>query len=213
MFNIKSIAAVAACFVLLSACKKDEGAEPTPVPIASPNIADYSLLQDGNYWVYERQALDSLGNYTGAASLIDTATVDGDSLINGVVWKVIRGTGGAVPPIALRRDSADYLVDLYIGAVFKATTSDEVIRHEEYPTLVSIDYTVFVAPQQINVPLGTFTCQEVRGVIGSLGFPVPPDYRLSRRYWSVGQGMVFGRVFYLANGSGYEDRLIASYIQ
>ena len=52
-----------ASLLLLTACKKETDAQTTPSdPSPSASISDFSKLAVGNYWVYERVKIDSMGN-------------------------------------------------------------------------------------------------------------------------------------------------------
>lgn len=207
-------AVFAALPLMLVACKKEEGDTPDPPGLATPSISDYSNLTVGNYWVYEMRELDSTGAYTTDPPIYDSVYVYGDTIINGVTWTGLRSTNsGGLPPQTWRRDSLNYMVDLYRGPVFMASANDGVVRHEEYPGVVAVDYSLFTSLQSISTPSGTHAAQEVKGMFTSLGFPVPPVYRLPRTYWTAGIGMVHSRVFYLFGGNGYEHTLVSYNVQ
>ena len=181
----------------------------SPEPVHT--ISEYSLLQDGNYWVYERNYLDSSGNYTGATPQINSLIVQGDSIIDGVVWKAMRSrAGGAFSPISFRRDSANYLLQLGHGRLFAASDTDLFLWQEHFTGIIDVNYELHVTDQQIVVPAGSFNCQEVKGRITSIGGPIPPDHRFPRAYWRAGQGMVLSRFYWYGSGNGIESRLISS---
>lgn len=202
--------------LLLISCDKDEDATSCPSGDgpSSPTIDRYSLLVDGNYWVYERALLDSTGAYTADPVQVDTLLVSGDTLVDGVVWKKLTsGPGGFYGGVRLRRDSANFLLEQDRGRIFMAVEGQAIVQEEEYPGMVAIAYTVYGPLVDINTSLGTFACKEVVGVTSSLGYPVPPDHRLPRYFWSADQGLVKARVFFLTAGNGYEYRLVDRYVQ
>ncbi len=145
-------------------CRKDD--VPNDLQPRAPSIEDYSQLMDGNYWVYERSALDSSGNYVGQPLDLDSVWVAGDSLIDGVAWKKIRSSpGGDFPSLCFQRDSMDRLLLRNHGVLMGASSTNAYLWTEHFPGIVDVNYTLFVTPQTVLVNAGTFTCQEVRGLI------------------------------------------------
>ena len=142
MHNIAKSSVPILAMILLVACRKDEpAASPAPSDPPALTISDYSLLHDGNFWVYERLYLDSEGNWTGTTPLIDSLIVDGDSLIDGIVWKVMRSTsGGVFDPVSFRRDSANYLLQLGHGRLFAITDTDLVLWQEHFANIIDVNY-------------------------------------------------------------------------
>ncbi|MFZ1686551.1 MAG: hypothetical protein WAU70_03960 [Flavobacteriales bacterium] len=67
---------------LVAGCAKEEDGTTPPPTNATPSIADFSKLQVGNYWIYERGSFDSLNNYLGPGT-IDSVVVTGEGEVNG----------------------------------------------------------------------------------------------------------------------------------
>ena len=75
-------------------CKKDEEEGPAspilstlPDPNAAFDLSDFSLLTEGNYWVYERRTYDSTGLQLGLG--VDSFFFAGDTVINGNTLSLI----------------------------------------------------------------------------------------------------------------------------
>jgi hypothetical protein len=75
MSKIKLLLSLSAIALFLSSCRQDESAHPVTYP-------DYGRLQVGNYWIYQRFVVDTLGNAT-PTDVFDSCYVEKDTLING----------------------------------------------------------------------------------------------------------------------------------
>lgn len=110
-----------AATTVLNSCKKDDECQPaitnnnTQV-IQNPGT-NYSSLQVGNYWIYQRFQLDPPSTET-ALPVFDSCYVEKDTLIHGNTYFKYVGysnslpTSPSAPTIEFLRDSLDYLVDL-----------------------------------------------------------------------------------------------------
>lgn len=96
-----------------SSCKKD-----SITPKVYPNFAQ---LKVGNYWVYERFNVDSLGNAI-ATGILDSCYVEKDTLINDInYFKVIRPEVlGSSFNDKFVRDSLHYLVNSVGQIIFSS---------------------------------------------------------------------------------------------
>lgn len=97
--------------IVVSSCKKDVGIldQPAePIPVASKG---YFPLAVGNYWVYKKYTLDTLGNVLWGISL-DTVKVLKDTVINSNIFYKISGSAsinGTQSPYYCR-DSSNYII-------------------------------------------------------------------------------------------------------
>lgn len=104
MKKLLMLAFAAALFFFFS-CKKDDDNNTITYP-------DYANLKVGNYWVYQRFEIDTLGVET-ALDIYDSCYVEKDTLINGITYfKMIRPKRFPVGyPENYWRDSLGYIVD------------------------------------------------------------------------------------------------------
>ena len=82
----KSILFLLICTAIYSCKKKDETPEPASSPIIPVTYDNYSNLKTGNYWIYERFNLDSLGGTYTSLNVFDSSYVEKDTLINGSTY-------------------------------------------------------------------------------------------------------------------------------
>ncbi len=208
---MRHVIAIAVIALAIVSCQKDE---PGVVSLPSPVISNYSNLDSGNYWVYERIQLDTSGNHVGQPSGLDSVWVEGDSVIAGITWKKVRSSpGGDFPPLSLQRDSSNELLMRGHGVLMASSGIDMSLWTEHMQGIIDVNYTLLVIPHQVVVPAGTFTCQKVAGLISSAGSPVPPEHRWPTSQWSSGTGLVEQRYFFYAAGTGYESRLVRYHVE
>ncbi len=209
--SMRIVIVIAGVVFALFACQKDEHGSGH---LQGQDISMFSNLIDGNYWVYERMHLDSSGNYTVPSPGLDSVWVDGDTVIGGVPWKKVRSSpGGDFPSICFQRDSANELLRRGHGVLMASSLTDMFLWTEHFTGIIDVNYTLHVQPHQVDVPAGTFTCQEVTGMISSAGSPVPPEHRWPRSQWSSGVGLVEQRYFWYVGGNGYESRLVRYHVE
>jgi hypothetical protein len=107
MSKIKLLLSLSAIALFLGSCKQDESAPPATYP-------DYGRLQVGNYWIYQRFVVDTLGNATPTA-VFDSCYVEKDTLINGNTFaKICKPWPWGTSPkqeFEYLRDSLHYLID------------------------------------------------------------------------------------------------------
>jgi hypothetical protein len=206
------IAFVLLASTTLAACQSDDDVvAPIPgPPTQALEIAGFSNLATGNYWVYQGYRVDSADNVIEALS-VDSFFVSGDSVVNGqTYWKVHRTV---ITPnwTYLWRDSAGYLVTEDHEVMFCADPLDELIYTDvQGPVGVQLDYTVYSTPETITVAAGTFSTYKMQGEITSIGgFPELADWRRPRSYWAEDVGRVRYYEFFAFNPLGKRYDLVS----
>lgn len=196
----------------LAACQPDEDVvAPLPgSPTQDLEVAAFSNLATGNYWVYQGYRVDSADNVVETLS-VDSFFVSGDSVVNGqTYWKVHRTV---ITPnwTYLWRDSAGYLVTEDHEVMFCADPLDELIYTDvQGPVGVQLDYTVYSTPETITVAAGTFSTYKMQGEITSIGgFPELADWRRPRSYWAEDVGRVRYYEFFAFNPLGKRYDLVS----
>lgn len=208
------------CVTALISCKKDDDEEAAPQQPGQPvAVSTFSNLAVGNYWVYERRQVDSVDVDQGQPVRIDSLFVIGDTLLGGQTFSMIRLGVNGQPGSGVRyywRDSADCILDHYGHIVFRSTGFDEVFYSDQGAALAGliIAYSVSSAVVPISVPAGNFDTYRVLGdCISSGTFPVVPEWKFPRAYWSVGLGRVKWYEYYSAAPLGYRYELVRYHVQ
>ena len=149
-------------FTLFSACKKDE---PNGDPVKVYN--DYGCLKVGNYWIYERFTVDTLGEAT-PLNKFDSCYVEKDTLINGVTYaKMVRPFPYQLAPdipnpsLFYLRDSLHYIVDhtgsIRFSSEDYSTVFQTVIHTQNGDTLFTASTKMDDINHRTMVPAGEFT--------------------------------------------------------
>jgi hypothetical protein len=194
-------------------CRKDEGGGAPP----SYTISDFSLLEPGNYWIYQRTLLDSSGNPTGVSPDLDSIWVSGTAMHNGEQYAVLSRayTGTMVAsPHGWRRDSADCVVDSSGVIIFRYGVFDKPGWSTYVPGYFEFEWTVTGIPVPRTVPAGTFSAYYVKGNSVQLGAlpPVPDDHE--SQYWMAPNvGKVREELYYALSGTGFTNELVRYYVQ
>jgi len=165
MKNTKLIFSLILLFFALTfnACKKDPIENKTS-STAQTNSPSYSQLKVGNYWIYQRFEIDSIGNET-ALNKFDSCFIESDSIIhNQVYYKMMRPkvNGGSLQTyiISFIRDSLHYIVNSGGQIIFSSLdytttfqTGHELLNSDTvnyyYLKMDDINF-------QVNTPLGNF---------------------------------------------------------
>lgn len=196
----------------MAACRPEDEDIATPQPMPPPNleVAAFSNLTVGNYWVYQKYSVDSADNVVQVLN-VDSFFVSGDSLVNGeTFWKVHRNL---IAPTTtyLWRDSASYLINQHHQVLFCTAPLDQVIYTAfQGPVGVRLDYSVHSIPESIIVPAGSFTTYKMQCEITSIGgFPEQPDWKRLRSYWAEGVGRVRYYEFFALNTLGFRYDLVS----
>ena len=211
-----------ASLLLLTACKKETDAQTTPSdPSPSASISDFSKLAVGNYWVYERVKIDSMGNDLGAPYWEDSVFVAGDTVLNGQEWFMLgKAHDGFYVSASNRptRDSADCLVDKYWGIQYCVDKYDQVLQTDSdaAPNSLVLHWYITSAQETIVVPAGTYDCHQVTAdwmTYGTFTSFYLPSWKRPRRYWASGVGKVQWFDFYAASNEGYRYDLVRYHVQ
>lgn len=209
---------IPALFVLATACKKDDAAPDTPAdPAPSSTISDFSLLQTGNYWVYQRSTLDTAGNVSGITSNFDSLFISGTMDVNGNTYAILsKALNGTVIPgmQELRRDSADCLVDGNGRIVFRYGVFDQLAWTFVDPFVFQYDWYVTGQTSPLSVPGGTFDAHALNCELSQVGtLPPPPTDRDFVSWWAAGTGKVRDDQYYYSSGTGVRRDLVRYYVQ
>lgn len=206
--------------VLLTACRKEQDtASPSPDTAPPPlSIADFSQLDSGNYWVYDRHRVDSMDVADPNFYRRDSLFIAGDTVLDGHTWSVVRLASDGVVSSAIEywRDSADFLLGRYGEVLFSSANLGQVIWVDSIPapSTVSIHYSVGSALVPVSVPAGTFQSYVMTGTCYSYGtFPVIPAWKYPRDHWVEGIGRVKWYDYFAMGTVGYRYQLVDYHVQ
>lgn len=209
------------CVFLLffTACQKD----------SSPNIISYESYSPytiGSYWIYQQVLIDSNGTEQ-LRTTVDTVSVIGDSIINGLTYSILKGKLIPFDPyfpsgiIGYVRDSLHYLVNskgtiLFSSQDFNSTLSQFSTTSYNNGDTVTNNYSYkmenVTAP--ISLPAGTFNVLNYERTASSTD-PLLNRifaYRNSSQYYAKGVGKVLQS--YIFSDKRYlEQRLLEYHIE
>lgn len=167
--KMKSLLSLTILFIVFSiySCKKDKKVEPVEelVNTSGTTYPNYSNLKVGNYWIYERFRVDSMGSAI-SIGIVDSCFIDKDTMIRGNTYYKMTGPDYTNPttvnPIrsAYLRDSLNYLINNYGDIVF--STKDVFVLNSGYnitpPNDTVYSYITKMTDQNmsITVPSGTY---------------------------------------------------------
>lgn len=216
----KSALLALSVILLLASCKKeDDGNDAPNVPSTPLDVAAFSLLDSGNYWVYERRQVDSMDVDQGTPVRVDSLYVIGDTLLNGKTFTMIRLGVNGQPGNAARyywRDSADCILDKYGAIQFSAGTFDDVFYSENTggSAGVIIDYSIPSTMVPVTTPSGSYSTYLVNGVVTSFGwFTFVPEWKYPRHYWAQGIGRVKWYEYFSSSPLGFRYELLRYNVQ
>jgi hypothetical protein len=147
-------------FVAIS-CKKDKD---QPSPNSTMQSTDYGKLAVGNYWIYERFKIDSLGVAT-SMNIYDSCYISKDTIINGKTFFEMYRPDLYGPFYSYLRDSSACILDNY-GRIQFAPNDFSTIFRTTYPTASSTDtiaeclFKMNHKDSLINTPAGNFTTSD-----------------------------------------------------
>lgn len=154
------VAALAAILFLFAASCKDDV---TPGTTVYPN---YTQLKTGNYWIYERYAVDSLGN-GNSVNIFDSTYISRDSVINGNTYYYLVGSYFSDISNRWLRDSLHYLVDqtgiiLFSSMDYAATFFQYTLIDIPNDTVAIVSKKMADKDREYTVPAGTFRTSACR---------------------------------------------------
>ena len=183
----------AAAGILITSCKKDESNK-DPLP---QSTVDYMQLKIGNYWVYERYHVDTLGNETPFGQS-DSLVITGDTIIRGYTYykkqNVVQGHTSYL------RDSSGYLVDQLGKILFSHHDFKNILRLDTIgPGLAIIEYKMYNNDTLISIDMGNYQCLDFIGTVTSLQSNYPYGTQYTYYFWADGLGMIRSNSYYYSN--------------
>lgn len=216
MFHRVPVALLLITVFTLSSCRKEEDLDCTPgASSATLDIATFSQLAIGNYWVYERRQVDSLDVPINENVRIDSLFISGDTVLNGLTYAVIREAqnGGLVPMQRFWRDSADCIVTSDHEILFCSATFNQVVYTHLQSPFLQTDYSVSSAMVPLAVPAGEFSAFVMRGQVTSFApYPVLPEWKHPRSYWAYGVGRLKWSVTFMSSPFAFRYELLRYHI-
>jgi hypothetical protein len=189
---MKRVLLIMAGIVLLaSSCKKGEPDTPTP----STPTTDYMQLKVGNYWVYDRYTVDSLGNET-ISSASDSNIIVGDTIIRDeLFFKKVHNHASL--PMTYLRDSSGYLIYDQGEILFSDHDFSNILRADTVGSnYFYIEYSMMQSDTSTVVPLGTYDALTYRGKV----IPLEPEYPFGINYlyyfYADSLGMIKSSYYY-----------------
>jgi len=159
--NMKSTNLVALIYAItiFVSCKKDtknELKEDVKQPVIPASYPNYSNLKVGNYWIYERFVIDTLGNATSLA-IIDSCYIEKDTVIRNEIYYKLTGpefSSMSNPTIPSQvksgfiRDSLSYLISSH-GDILFSSQDFTTVFNSTYSIIPPND-TVYRAVTKMN---------------------------------------------------------------
>jgi hypothetical protein len=107
----------------------------------------------GSYWIYETFTIDS-NNVEASTGIIDTITVIGDTLLNGYMYAIYKGTHYGTPSLTYKRDSSGYIVYSSGNIEYSYTNFTDTL-YSGFNLMH--DYYSIMKNSSVSVPAGNFT--------------------------------------------------------
>jgi hypothetical protein len=199
----KLIFALSIIFLTLSCESKI--VEPT---INYEKVTDYYPLSIGNYWVYKVYTVDSNNNYREHVE-VDSLYVEKDSLINGKIYKLVRGT--FLSELYLLRDSSNYLVTAEGKKLLTTNKTDESLAKRTYSGQgleFELNTKMNHTDSTFNTPSGNYKCKFVKSTLKCLSPNSTYNDRKGFYAYSKGVGMIGRKMSYLLSDLYVEMKLI-----
>lgn len=197
----KVLLSIAILTILIACNDDDQGRQPEPKP--NVNYPNYSQLEVGNYWIYERFSLDTNGVET-PLNQFDSSYVEKDTLINGkAYYKLHLPSYGPkiVPEKFYLKDSLHYLVDSRGAILFSSQEFSTALKPIEYnyyagdttrmDTLYSRERRMTNKDSLVNVPAGLFSTLSSTEFIKYYGKFKPLKDRNRKTLYAKGVGIVY----------------------
>jgi hypothetical protein len=199
--------------IILQSCSKEEPVN--PIVVSNYQEIEYMPLKIGNYWIYETIQIDSLGNET-PISVIDSAYIDRDTLINGKIYFVISGSYNVNHILGKYiRNNGSEIISV------KSTGIDRTLFSPKNPGVVYQTDTFYSFPYSFealtrtnlnlvlkNVGAGSYNCYNGYTLITQF-IPIGVVWsKTENRYYEKSVGLVAGQYWYYSSPYVYEMRLI-----
>jgi hypothetical protein len=197
--------------ILITSCSKDSNTSPGPA-------FDYTPMNVGNYWVYQRFDIDSAGNGT-STSVFDSVYIEKDTVtVAGTYYKMIAPDPfSSVPVVSYIKDSLTYLVDINGNILFSSfdfTTifSESIIPGPNNDTIAYITRKMEDKNVSIVTPAGTFTTSDSRVTyfMGD-GWTFAGSPRLRHHKYAPNIGLVVETLPFYVSMPTYVERRIVRY--
>lgn len=202
---MKNLALMFSVCALFYSCKKNDETPETPTPVTYDS---YSNLKVGNYWVYERFNLDTVGGIYTSLNVFDSSYIEKDTVVNGnTYYKLMAINYPNTEYIGeYLRDSLSFIVNLTGSIVFASQNfTDTFYTHYYILNTGSSDDTVSYIYSKmaddnfsIEVPAGTFATKNYRTTymmwpdFAMTGGAVRPiNYRCAKDIGLVEQTLIF----------------------
>lgn len=195
----------------LSSCKKDQPVV-TPPPIPVTSSTDYLKLTVGNYWIYEKWEIDTLGKETFMET--DSMWISGQTNIRGHVFYSFKSSGSFCFCMdSMVADSTKCGINTAGKIFFSENNFDTMFQDTVWTSNKTFDFHFEKSnpsPTSVTVPAGTFKCIE----FALTNFINDPTYypslrtRACRRYYSDQIGLVKQTYYFRQTPMVYERRLV-----
>lgn len=206
----------------LFSCKKDKSQPINPVP--NPKVYDdYTVVKQGNYWIYQHYTLDSINGAAHAENGFDSCYVVADTTINGktyhhTITKDISQSPSTDIVHNMFRDSLSYVVNQKGEIQFSSENFSTVFRSYTYgpnqatPDTLQVSEVMGFINIAITVPAGTFTTSSFRQIFS---YKTAGKKQLENRYsYAKNIGLVqYTRGVYIFSQIVLENRLIRYRVQ
>jgi hypothetical protein len=211
---VVTLTALAAVSGLYS-CDKENNPGPDIPPVTYGN---YSRLKTGNYWIYQRFNVDSLGNAT-PTNTFDSCYVEKDTSINNITYyKVVRKNPYILSDeFTYQRDSLHYLVTSTGSILFSSEDFTTVFESEYYiinnnDTVCEITSRMSPASETITVPAGTFSTLNMKQTYEMYpAWSFSGNVRTRNNRYAENVGMVTETLMFFQSNPNYSERRLVRY--
>lgn len=211
------------CLILISSILscKDADSDVQPEVHQKKSYPNYSQLEVGNYWIYERFILKPDGEEI-SLNKFDSSYVEKDTLINGkTYYKLhlpsldVRG----IPQNLYLRDSLHYIVDVYGNALFSSQNfgfSLGPIRYsyldsEKTDTLFSYERIMSHKDSLVQLPGGAFKTLRSTLYFTYMGSQRPLGIRQRITLYAEKVGIVYATLPFFSSNPDYTIQKLVRY--
>lgn len=207
--NLLKICLAFTAVVLLCSCKKEN---------TGVNTTNYSQLEVGNYWVYQRFDVDVSGN-ASPRNEYDSCYIEKDTLINNkTYYKMVRPAqpNMSYPEIYYLRDSLQYIVNHFGNIQFSSSDFTSTFSSFHYvqgnDTLYHVISAMGDKDMEVSTPYGSFVTSSLK-----ITYNMFPAYsaggsvrKINRRY-AEGVGIVTETLYPSFSDPNYVERRLVRY--